>query len=82
MDFITYSPMWRVVPEGIRQWGGQRSRIGAGALLGGFTAHHVGLPWIGVVGGVLALAGLGWCVFAMRKFPVMQATAMSKAGQG
>jgi DHA1 family L-arabinose/isopropyl-beta-D-thiogalactopyranoside export protein-like MFS transporter len=56
--------------------------IGAGALLGGFTAHHVGLPWIGVVGGMLALAGLGWCVFAMRKCPVMHATAMSKAGQG
>jgi multidrug resistance protein len=44
--------------------------IGAGALLGGFTAHHAGLPWIGVVGGVLALMGLGWCVFAMRRFPI------------
>ncbi|MDR3056147.1 MAG: sugar transporter [Zoogloeaceae bacterium] len=45
--------------------------IGAGALLGGFTARHAGLPWIGVVGGVLALAGLAWCIYAARKFPAV-----------
>ncbi|GHT89723.1 putative sugar efflux transporter [Betaproteobacteria bacterium] len=44
--------------------------IGAGALLGGFTAHHAGLSWIGVVGSALALAGLGWCVYSARRFPV------------
>jgi multidrug resistance protein len=43
--------------------------IGAGALLGGLVAHHLGLRYIGLFGGLLVLAGLGWCGFAMKRFP-------------
>jgi predicted MFS family arabinose efflux permease len=43
--------------------------IGAGALLGGLTARHLGLRYIGLAGGLLALAGLQWCLSTMKRFP-------------
>jgi multidrug resistance protein len=48
--------------------------IGAGALLGGLVASHLGLRYIGISGGLLALAGLGWRGFAMKRFPDAQAS--------
>jgi multidrug resistance protein len=43
--------------------------IGAGALLGGLVVTHVGLEWIGLTGGVLALVSLVGAVLASRRFP-------------
>lgn len=43
--------------------------IGGGALLGSLVSTHVGLPYIGLVGGALALCGLAFCTFALLRFP-------------
>jgi multidrug resistance protein len=42
--------------------------IGAGALLGGLVVTHVGLEWIGLTGGALALLALVAAVKACRRF--------------
>ncbi|QLF92511.1 sugar transporter [Pseudomonas sp. ABC1] len=42
--------------------------IGGGALIGSLVSTHVGLPYVGLAGGVIALCGLGLCVYALRSF--------------
>ncbi|RMX08575.1 sugar transporter [Corticibacter populi] len=39
--------------------------IGAGALLGNQVSVHLGMQYVGVIGGVLGTVGLLWCVFAL-----------------
>ena len=42
--------------------------IGGGALLGSVVGTHVGMPYIGLVGGSLAVAGLLFAVFMTRRY--------------
>ncbi|MEH3023153.1 MAG: sugar transporter [Pseudomonas oryzihabitans] len=42
--------------------------IGGGALLGSVVGTHVGMPYIGLVGGSLAVAGLAFAVFMTRRY--------------
>ncbi|TWI50487.1 DHA1 family L-arabinose/isopropyl-beta-D-thiogalactopyranoside export protein-like MFS transporter [Pseudomonas duriflava] len=42
--------------------------IGGGALLGSVVGTHIGLSYIGVVGGILAFAGLAFCYFMTLRF--------------
>ena len=42
--------------------------IGAGALLGSVVGTHVGMPYIGLVGGSLAVAGLLFAIFMTRRY--------------
>jgi predicted MFS family arabinose efflux permease len=51
--------------------------IGAGALLGGLVVTHVGLEWIGLTGGALALLSLAGAVQASRRFPEVAARGLS-----
>ncbi|MDQ7912557.1 sugar transporter [Pseudomonas sp. 102515] len=42
--------------------------IGGGALLGSVVGTHVGMPYIGLVGGSLAVAGLLFAIFMTRRY--------------
>ena len=42
--------------------------IGGGALLGSVVGTHVGMPYVGLVGGSLAVAGLLFAVFMTRRY--------------
>ncbi|KUM44109.1 sugar transporter [Pseudomonas sp. EpS/L25] len=42
--------------------------IGGGALLGSVVGTHVGMPYVGLVGGALAVAGLAFAVFMTRRY--------------
>jgi DHA1 family L-arabinose/isopropyl-beta-D-thiogalactopyranoside export protein-like MFS transporter len=42
--------------------------IGAGALIGSQVSLHLGMQHIGLVGGLLAVAGWLWCLFAMLRW--------------
>ncbi len=42
--------------------------IGAGALIGSQVSLHLGMQHIGLVGGLLATAGLLWCAFALLRW--------------
>ena len=42
--------------------------IGAGALLGSLVSLHVGMQYIGWVGGAMATIGLLWCVYAQQRW--------------
>ncbi len=42
--------------------------IGGGALLGSVVGSQVGMPYIGLVGGSLAVAGLLFAVFMTRRY--------------
>jgi DHA1 family L-arabinose/isopropyl-beta-D-thiogalactopyranoside export protein-like MFS transporter len=42
--------------------------IGAGALLGNQASIHIGMPYIGLVGGVIGILGVVWCRFAFNRF--------------
>jgi DHA1 family purine ribonucleoside efflux pump-like MFS transporter/DHA1 family L-arabinose/isopropyl-beta-D-thiogalactopyranoside export protein-like MFS transporter len=42
--------------------------IGGGALLGSVVGTHVGMPYVGLVGGSLAVAGLLFAIFMTRRY--------------
>ncbi|RMT92093.1 putative sugar efflux transporter [Pseudomonas amygdali pv. sesami] len=56
--------------------------IGGGALLGSVVSSHLGVANVGIVGGLLALGGLGLCCFTTHYFgkipPAAEVQAESK----
>ncbi|MGY4494077.1 sugar transporter [Pseudomonas sp. TE3610] len=47
--------------------------IGGGALLGSVVSSHLGVSQVGVVGGMLALAGLVWCGVITHRYGLPKA---------